>query len=272
MATQDKSRQQSSYMPSAGGQQSGGRGEGAQQGGDVSQGSAQQPQQRTSEQALASRQGTYLGGRESAGGGYGGSPFALMRRLTDDMDRMFENLGMGMFSRGWPFAGSAGSFPDNAVLWSPDIEMYEDQGRLVVEAELPGMRKEGVQVQIEQDAIVISGERRNESRQNQGGRYVSERSYGSFHRVIRLPEGADAESANATFRDGILRIDMPLNARSRGRRLEIGDGDQQRGMAGQQQVGQQQGGHQTATGDASTRGASNSAQPNARNDDGAPTG
>jgi HSP20 family protein len=265
MATQDKSRQQSSYMPSQGGQQSGGRSEGAQQGGNVSQGAGEQPQQPGREHALTPRQGTYLGGRDA---GYGASPFALMRRLTDDMDRMFENLGMGMFSRGWPFAGSAGSFPDSAVLWSPDIEMYEDQGRLVVEAELPGMRKEDVQVQLDQDAIVISGERRSESRQNQGGRYMSERSYGSFHRVIRLPEGADADSANATFRDGILRIDMPLNARSRGRKLEIGDGrEQQRGSGGQQQTGQQ-----TAGGEASTRGASNAAQPNARNDDGAPTG
>ena len=231
-------------------------------------GGAQQPQQPTREHALASRQGTYLGGRGSAGGSYGGSPFALMRRLTDDMDRMFENLGMGMFSRGWPFAGSAASFPDSAVLWSPDIEMYEDQGRLVVEAELPGMRKEDVQVQLDRDAIVVSGERRSESRQNQGGRYMSERSYGSFHRVIRLPEGADAESANATFRDGILRIEMPVAARSRGRKFEIGDGREQQRQSG----GRPQSGQQATASDASTRGASNSAQPNARNDDGAPTG
>jgi len=261
MATQDKSRQQSSYMPSQGAQQGGGRSEGMHQGGDVSRGAGEQRQQPAREQALTPRQGTYLGGREA---GYGGSPFALMRRLTDDMDRIFENFGMGMFSQGWPFGGARGSFPDSTVFWSPDVEMYEDQGRLVVEAELPGMRKEDVQVQIEQDAIVIAGERRNESRQNEGGRYVSERSYGSFHRVIRLPDGADPESANATFRDGVLRIDMPLLARSRGRRLEIGDGrEQQQGRAG---------GQERPQGENSTRGASNSAQPNARNDDGAPTG
>ena len=125
------------------------------------------------------------------------------------------------------------------------------------------MRKEDVQVQIENDAIVIAGERRSESRQNQGGRYMSERSYGSFHRVIRLPDGADAESASATFRDGILRIDMPVTARIGGRRLEIGDGSDQRRRAGEQGAAQ---------GESSARGASNSAQPNARNDDGAPTG
>jgi len=277
MATQDKSRQQSSYMPSQGGQQSGGRDEARQQGSNVPQSSGEQAQRPSGERALASRQGTYLGGRESAGG-YAGSPFALMRRLTDDMDRMFENLGMGMFSRGWPFGASGGNLAESAVLWSPDIEMYEEQGRLVVEAELPGMRKEDVQVQLEQDAIVISGERRSESRQNQRGRYMSERSYGSFHRVIRLPDGADAEGANATFRDGMLRIDMPLDPRTRGRRLEIGDGREQQQQPQHQQQQPQQpqrersGGQQSAGGDASTPGASNSAQPNARNDDGAPTG
>jgi HSP20 family protein len=249
-------------MPPQGGQQGAGRDEAAHQGGSQSSGAVEQRPQPSQEQPLRSRQGTYLRGREASG--YGGSPFALMRRLTDDMDRIFENFGMGTFLRGSPFAGAKGSFPDSAAFWSPDVEMYEEQGRLVVEAELPGMRKEDVQVQVEDDAIVIAGERRTESRQSQGGRYMSERSFGSFHRVIRLPDGADADSANASFRDGILRIDMALNPRSRGRRLEIGDGrerQQQRSPAQDDQPSQ-----------GSSHGASNSAQPDARNDDGAPTG
>jgi HSP20 family protein len=236
MATKDQSRQQSSYMPSQSGQQGGGRDETTNQANDV------QAQGGDRQRSLVPRQGTYLGNN------YGSSPFALMRRLTDEMDRIFDNFGMGgMFGRGWPLAGSRGGFADTGAFWSPDIEMYEDQGKLVVEAELPGMRKEDVQVQIEDDAIIVSGERRHESKDRQQGRYVSERSYGSFHRMIRLPDGANAETANATFRDGILRIEMPFKERPRGRRLEIGDGG-------------------------AAQGASNSAQPNARGDDGAPTG
>jgi HSP20 family protein len=82
---------------------------------------------------------------------------------------------------------------------------------------------------------------------------MSERSYGSFHRMIRLPEGVDSESASATFRDGLLRVEMPFNRTSRARRLEIADASASRAEGGPQ-------------------GASNSAQPNARGDDGAPTG
>jgi HSP20 family protein len=260
MATQDRSRQQSSYMPSQGGQQGGGRSDETQGGGEArAQGRMQRgSESQGEERSLATRQGTYMGSN------YGSSPFALMRRLTDDMDRIFENFGMGgMFGRSWPFAGARGAFPDSATFWSPDIEMYEDQGKLVVEAELPGMRKEDVEVQLEGDALVVSGERRHESQDRQAGRYMSERSYGTFHRMIRLPEGADAESANASFKDGILRIEMPLNQRARGRRLEIGDGGTTHEQSPTGRQASQGGG---------TQGASNSAQPNARGDDGAPTG
>jgi HSP20 family protein len=234
MAT-DKSRQQSSYMPSQSAQQGGGSSQQPLQPGGESQGGRD-------ERSLASRSGTYLGSQQAA------SPFALMRRLSDDMDRIFENFGMGsMLGRGWPFAGSSGAFAPGASFWTPDIEMYEDQGKLVVTAELPGMRKEDVQVEIEEHTIEISGERRREWSQGEGGGYMSERSYGTFHRMIRLPEGVNAEGANATFRDGLLRVEMPFNRKSRARRLEIADGG-------------------------TSQGASNSAQPNARDDDGAPTG
>jgi HSP20 family protein len=222
MANQDRSRQHSSFSPTSSAQQGGG------------QTNREDTRQRSEGRALSSRQGTWLGARERD---YGSSPFALMQRLTADMDRLFENFGMGMFSRGaWPFAGlhqGAGFSPTMAATWSPHIEMFEQEGKLVVQAELPGLRKDDVQAQIEDDAIVISGERHSEGQRDEAGRYVSERSYGSFYRVIPLPDGADAEAANATFRDGILRIEMPLNQRPRGRRLEIGDAT---GTSGEQRT------------------------------------
>jgi HSP20 family protein len=235
MASQDRSRQQSSFSPQSGAQQGGGGSAREEHG-------TRQQHQREEGRPLASRQGTWLGARD---GGYAASPFTLMQRLTADMDRLFENFGMGMFSRGaWPFAGlTQGGLPGLAATWSPHIELFEQEGRLVVQAELPGLRKEEVDAQIEDDAIVISGERRNETQSNDGGRYLSERSYGSFYRVIPLPDGVDAEHASATFRDGVLRIEMPLNQRPRGKRLDIGDGtgsDQQRATSVRQGGSQQQ--------------------------------
>jgi HSP20 family protein len=164
-----------------------------------------------------------------------------MRRLNDDLDRLFENFGFGrLFPETDLPTGVARFGAEQGVpaLWSPHIEMFEQDGKLVVQADLPGLRKEDVHAQIEDDAVIISGERQQENKHDEGGRYVSERAYGSFYRVIPLPESVDSASAAATFRDGVLRIEMPSPKRQRGRTLEISDA----GKTAQQQAGGTQAG------------------------------
>lgn len=229
MATDDKSKQQSAYIPQSGTQQGSGQG--------TSRGYATQPQ-RYEGRGLAPRRGTALDPYDYAA--YGGSPFRLMRRLNDDLDRLFENFGVGRLFPETTWPTGIGRFgPEGApTLWSPHIEMFEQDGKLIVQADLPGLRKEDVHAQLEDDAVIISGERQHGTRQNEGGRYVSERAYGSFFRVIPLPEGVDADKATATFRDGVLRIEMPSPKRQRGRTLEISDA----GKTAQQQAGGTQSG------------------------------
>lgn len=157
----------------------------------------------------------------------GGSPFTFMRRFSEEMDRLFEDFGFG---RGG-LVPSLGRGFDQA-LWSPQVEMFEREDQLVVRADLPGMKKDDVNVEITDDAVIIQGERRNESEENREGYYHSERSYGSFYRSIPLPEGVNADQANATFRNGVLEITMQAPARqeSRSRRLDIreeGEGEEQ---------------------------------------------
>jgi HSP20 family protein len=217
MPIDDKSRQQSAYAPSAAGQQGGG----------VRDSSAAQ------RRSLAPRHNTWLSGRD-----YDASPFGVMRRLSDDMDRLFENFGFGnLGGRGaWP-AGLGGG----PSMWAPHIEMYERDQKVVVQADLPGLSKEDVKAQIEDDAIILSGERKHEAQRNEGGAYLSERSYGSFYRVVPLPEGADSANASASFRDGVLRIEVPMTQRQRGRTLAISDGATG-SMASTETATQQQGG------------------------------
>jgi HSP20 family protein len=117
-------------------------------------------------------------------------------------------------------------------MWSPQVEMFEREGQLVVRADLPGMTKDDVNVEIAENAINISGERTSEHEDQGEGYYRSERSYGSFYRSIPLPEGASADEANATFRNGVLEITIPAPQRqSRGRQLEIKEGDAPREQA-----------------------------------------
>jgi len=110
------------------------------------------------------------------------------------------------------------------ALWAPHIEIVERDGKLIVQADLPGVRKEDVNVQIEHDAIILHGERRQEETREERGFYHTERSYGSFHRIIPLPEGVDSDQAKAKFRDGVLTIELPApQPRRGGRTLTIED-------------------------------------------------
>ena len=165
------------------------------------------------------RQGRDLSGRGSSmspyyGGGFGSGPFSIMRRISDEMDRLFENFGMGRgLFQAEPGQGGqwdAGSYGEGAPsMWSPHVEVCERNGKLLVEADLPGMKRDDIHVRVEDDEVIIQGERRQGQTSNQGGYYRSERSYGSFYRTIPLPEGTNAESANATFKDGVLEITLP---------------------------------------------------------------
>ena len=163
----------------------------------------------------------------------GRSPFSLMRRMMEDMDRVFEDFGLGRsfgFGRGLsPLWGGAGqglwsdATDGGTTLWSPAIEVFEQGNNLVVRADLPGLSKDDVNVDVTDDAITIEGERRSESEDRGEGFYRSERSYGRFFRSIPLPEGTDANKADATFKDGVLEITLPAPKREqrRGRKIQI---------------------------------------------------
>ncbi len=147
------------------------------------------------------------------------NPFQAMQRLADEVDRMFDGFGLG---RRW----SSGRREFGAESWAPDVEVFQKNNELVIKADLPGLKRDEVSVEVTDEAITIHGERKREHEEEREGLYRSERSYGTFWRVIPLPEGAISEQAKANFRDGVLEITMPVPpaSTSRGRRLEIGEG------------------------------------------------
>ena len=138
----------------------------------------------------------------------GGSPFQLMRQISDDMDRMLEHLfdGFGLGRRSGLLESSRGG---GQISWSPRIEAFQKDDKFVVRAELPGVKREDVNVSISDEAVTIEGQRKHEQREEREGFYHSEWSYGSFSRTIPLPEGAIVDNADASFRDGVLQITIP---------------------------------------------------------------
>ena len=157
---------------------------------------------------------------------FGPTPFNYMRQFTDDMERMFEDFSNFRLT---PYFERNLAFPAwtefQMPAWSPEIELSEKNGQFTVHADLPGLKKEDIHVEIMDDSLVLSGERTNESKEEDKGFYRTERSYGSFYRSIPLPEGANTDKATATFRDGVLQITVAVPEREqKGRKLEIAEG------------------------------------------------
>jgi HSP20 family protein len=109
------------------------------------------------------------------------------------------------------------------TLWSPEIDIREEQNQLTIHVDLPGVTKDNVKVDIDNGLLTRQGERREERTEggDQQGFSRTERRYGSFYRTIPLPEGADTAQAQANMKDGVLDITVPLPDPKQGRRLEI---------------------------------------------------
>jgi HSP20 family protein len=152
------------------------------------------------------------------------SPFELMRRFTDELDRAFEGLGI---ARGF----GAGEIKT----WTPSVEVFQQDNNLVVRAELPGMDPGDVRIEITDDGLVVEGERRREHEERLEGGYRSEIEYGRFYRLIPLPEGANVDQAQARLNNGVLEVMIPMAEERRQRRsIPVETGGQATQTGGEQ--------------------------------------
>jgi HSP20 family molecular chaperone IbpA len=144
-------------------------------------------------------------------------PRVMVKKMSEEMDQLFERfIGRPMSSR----SGQGGS----SGKWMPPVEVVQRDNQLIICADLPGIKREDVQIEINQDKLTIEGERRDDRQQAElQGYRRSERSYGHFYRMIPLPSGVDPDSAQASMHDGVLEITIPVpaSAQRRGRRIEI---------------------------------------------------
>jgi HSP20 family protein len=184
----------------------------------ANQGSARQD--RPADQSVTMRR-SRSGGEMSRWdtGDYG--PFAWMRQMQDQLDRAFNGLWSGSGTSSWTPDSVSG--PSD---WSPAIDAFQRGNDLVIRADVPGLTKDDITVDIADDQLTIRGERRYDHEEERDGVFRSERSYGSFCRVVPLPQGAIADSAKATFNSGVLEIvvQAPSLDVRRGRRIEIKEG------------------------------------------------
>lgn len=145
-------------------------------------------------------------------------PFTSFRR---EMDRLFDDFFTPVPDEGRSFA--AGQGPGQGAALRPSIDVDETPQAYTVTAELPGLAEKDIEVELRDNALVISGEKRSERNEEDGGRRWSERSFGRFERVIPFDAEVDADKVQAACRNGVLTVTLPKNekARDKSRKIEI---------------------------------------------------
>jgi HSP20 family protein len=123
-------------------------------------------------------------------------PFSL-QRLSQEVDRLFDEL----IYRPWKGG--------RAEEWNPQLDLYETATAFILEADLPGVRKQDVSVTVEDGDLVLQGKRSFERMTTEGDFYCRERRAGQFLRRLRLPASVDQKQIRAEFRKGVLRVTLP---------------------------------------------------------------
>ncbi|MDX1673492.1 MAG: Hsp20/alpha crystallin family protein [Longimicrobiales bacterium] len=131
------------------------------------------------------------------------SPLSEMNRLAREMDSLF------------------GGFNGPTDLWSPPVDVEETGDELILTAELPGMDRENIDIELEDGVLTIQGEKKEEQKDEGTQGLLYERRWGSFTRRFTLPRAVDANNITANYENGILTIRVPKAEEAKGRKIEI---------------------------------------------------
>ena len=144
-------------------------------------------------------------------------PVREIDSLQGEMNRLFSTFFDSPTNRG----GNGGA---GARRWIPAMDLIETGEHFVLKADLPGMTQDDVNIEVENNVLTISGERKTEHEEKHEGYYRLERATGAFSRSLTLPEGIDAEAVSATFDNGVLEVRIPKPAQAQPRKVQIGVG------------------------------------------------
>ena len=135
------------------------------------------------------------------------SPFRELQRLQNEMERVFG------------FAPARGRGGEIAI--SPDVDVFIREGNLIVKADLPGVKKEDVDVSLSENLLTIRASRKEEHETKEGEYHRYERSWGSFERTIELPHRVDSSKVDAKFTDGVLEITLPIHEEAKAKQISV---------------------------------------------------
>jgi HSP20 family protein len=144
-------------------------------------------------------------------------PVRELNTIQSEMNRLFNTFFES------PTGGNGGSFRR----WIPAMDLVETENDFVLKADLPGLAEDDVNIEVEDNVLTISGERKSEREDRNEGYYRVERSYGSFRRSLTLPQGVDPESVRASFDRGVLEVHVPKPEERKPRKVAISVGGEE---------------------------------------------
>ena len=136
--------------------------------------------------------------------------FGRLSNLRDELDRLFESPWTELARTSQLLSG-----------WTPALDIHEDKDNFIVRAELPGMKREDIDVSLHDGALSISGERKMEKEYEEAEVYRTERFFGKFQRVVSLPAAVAADKVNAQYKDGILTITLPKTEEAKPKQIDV---------------------------------------------------
>jgi HSP20 family protein len=145
-------------------------------------------------------------------------PFMDLSRWEREMDRMMERFFDRRMLPRWPERWLGG---DAMEITTPAVDLYEEKDEIVVKAELPGMDKENIEVNLSDHHLTIKGEKKKEEEVKEENYYRSERSYGAFLRTLELPAEVHADKVKAAFKNGILEVRLPKTEEAKAKEINV---------------------------------------------------
>ena len=138
------------------------------------------------------------------------SPVEQLSTLREEINRLFDS----------PF-GELTRHMELFNGWTPAVDLYEDKDNLIVKAELPGMKREEIDISVHDGTLTISGERKLEEKNPDGEPFRSERFFGRFHRTLALPKAVEPDKAKANYQDGLLTVVLPKTEEAKPKQIQV---------------------------------------------------
>jgi HSP20 family protein len=139
------------------------------------------------------------------------SPFRHLSSLRDEIDRLFESPLNALTNTSQQFLSG----------WLPSIDLYEERDHLILKAELPGMKKEDIDISLHGDVLTLSGERKEDTKFENAQTYRTERFLGKFQRTLTLPVQVAADKVQANYKNGVLTVTLPKSEQAKPKQIEV---------------------------------------------------